>query len=297
MKRVTMGRNGVRLAGLAALATLTTLSSCTGWGPLYEETRVLQAEHFDGMGIKVKTHNGKIAVEKADVPDVQITAIVKARSEERLQATRIIAEHDDTGLLVVRVEWPEGKRMNREGCSFEIVTPGAYGIVLDSSNGSLKIKGLEGEAVLDTSNGAITIVDHAGDVHADTSNGALTFERIDGSVVADTSNGRIRVIDVTGSVDVDTSNGGVNIELSDRSRGPVRVDTSNGGVRLVINEHFEGELVLDTSNGRISMDTPSNVKHLSSRKNHAVLRFTDHGPKSVVSTSNGSIEVRSTSGE
>lgn len=297
MKRVMMGNWTLHATGLAVLATLTSIAGCSTWSPLVKETRVLRAEHFDVMAIDVKTRNGKITVERADVPDVQITATLKALSEQRLQGARIVADHDDRGVLMVRVEWPDGKRLSREGCSFEILTPGAYGVSLDSSNGALTIRGLEGEAVLDTSNGAVRVADHVGDVRADSSNGAITLERIDGAVYADTSNGRIRVIGVTGPVEVDTSNGAVTIELAEHSRGPIFADTSNGAVSLVVHETFEGELVLDTNNGRISIDAPSTVKHISSRRNHAVLRFSETGPKSVVSTSNGSITVRSGAGE
>ena len=297
MKRYMGGGSVSVLVWSAAVTAGVTLAGCAAWAPLFDEVRVVEADYGEAMGIDVKTRNGRISVERADVQLVEINATIKARSEERLQNTRVVAEHDETGTLVVRVEWPDGKRKNREGCSFEIRTPGAYGVALDSSNGSLRIRGLSGEAVLDSSNGSLTVEDHQGDVQAYTSNGAITLNGIDGSVTADTSNGKVRVLDVAGSVDVDTSNGSVTVELAADSRGPVRADTSNGSVNLVVNEQFVGELVLDTSNGGISFDAPATVSRVSTRRNHAVLQFGEGGPKSVVSTSNGSIKVRTRSSE
>ena len=46
-----------------------------------------------------------------------------------------LAERQDNGALAVSVEWPEGKRRNREGCSFEIRIPDAVDPTLRTSNG------------------------------------------------------------------------------------------------------------------------------------------------------------------
>lgn len=296
---MTLSFHGVtasRASLVASLALVGTLTGCGygGWTtrPTYKETRELNAEYLDHMGLKVETTNGSIAVTRADDrDDVQITATIKAISEERLTATQIAMDHDTSGRLVVHVLWPDSKRLRNEGCSFDIQTPGAYGVRLTSRNGSISIAGLEGEAILDTTNGRLTAVDHVGDVNATTSNGRVTLERVEGAMVARTSNGRVRLIDVNGSVDVDTSNGGVTVELAESADGPVRIDTSNGGVKLVLSPVFAGQLVLDTSNGGISYDVARNVRRVSASKHHATLQIGDDGPTSIVSTNNGSIDV------
>lgn len=281
----TIGREssrlGIRAAGLAGLIGLAGVGGCGygGLAPTVEETRFIETDYLDSMGLDVQSRNGAVTVRRADGDTVRITARLKARSKERLDATRLIAEHDAAGTLVIRVAWADGRPLSNEGCSFEIETPGAYGVRLDSGNGALSIAGLEGEARLDTSNGAITVTDHVGPVFADTSNGRVTLRN------------------VAGPVEVDTSNGSVTVELAEHTEGPVRIDTSNGGVRLAVSPAFRGELVLDTSNGGISFDTPMNVKRMSARRNHAVLRFGEGGPTSVVSTSNGRITVETIGGE
>lgn len=291
MRNKWIGRSWSVVAAPLLGATVA-LAGCMSMGPLFEETRQLDASYVEGMSIDVKTHNGKIDIKRADVPAVQITAVLKAVSEDRLFATRIVAEESKPGTLTVRVEWPDGRRRNREGCSFEILTPSAYGVRLATGNGAISIDGLAGQADLETSNGRITVLNHDGDVDAQTSNGRITFERIAGSVSAVTSNGRLRVVDVEGPIGASTSNGDVVVEMARNAQGPLKVSTSNGGVKLLLSEAFKGELVLDTSNGGVSFDTPATVRRVSARRNHAVLQFSDNGPKSVVSTSNGSIDVK-----
>lgn len=289
---------GLRTAGLTATLGLAGLAGCGAWAPtLAKETRLLDAEYSDAMALDVQTRNGGISVTRSDGETVRITARLKARSQDRLEATRIVTDHDPDGTLLVRVQWPDGERQRREGCSFEIETPGADGVRLDSSNGALRIDGLAGDAVLDTSNGSVTVRDHDGSVHARTSNGSVTLDRVSGDVFADTSNGGIHAIGVSGAVKADTSNGNVVIELSEDAEGPIRVGTSNGGVRLVLTPAFRGVLVLDTSNGGISYDTSASVRRVSASRNHARMEIGQGGPSSVVSTSNGSIRVEFVGGE
>ena len=266
-------RHGLgRAAALGGAVSLTTLSGCVVI-PTVKETRSIEADYVDGMSLDVVTRNGRVDVKQADVDVVVITAHLKSRSQERLDATRIVAEPDETGALAIRVHWPDDRRLGNEGCSFEIETPGAYGVRLRSSNGALSMTGLTGDAVLDTSNGGITVRGH------------------DGPIRADTSNGGVRMFGVAGPIQIDTSNGGVTVALAPTAHGPVHIDTTNGGVRLTMPASFEGDLVLDTSNGSISYETPPNVQRVSASRHHAVLQSGAGGPTSVVSTSNGSIVV------
>jgi len=263
------------LAGLAASLVLAgSLSGCViNLAPMHEETRSLDADYIDGMGIEVESNNGSISVTQEGTEAVYITARIRASSEDRLAATRIIAERDPVGDLVIRALWPDGKRHSREGCSFEIVTPGAYGVRLRTGNGAITIQGLKGSADLSTSNGRIVVIDHDGDVYADT------------------SNGRVELAGVSGAVDVDTSNGRVTVALTPDNEGPVSIDTSNGSVTLNLGPAFRGELELETGNGSISYETPPTIRRVDSSKHRATLLVGEGGQRSVVDTGNGSIRI------
>ncbi len=279
-------------AALTIMVGSLLLIGCGSWGDArFRETRTLSQAHVPSMPIAVRTSNGAIQVEQTLVTDeVIITAHIKARTQERLDAVEIIANRDASGALSVFAEWPD-RRLNSEGCSFEILIPDADGVELKTSNGAVTITGLAGYALLDTSNGRITVRDHDGDVHASTSNGRIELEHITGSANLDTSNGAIVASDITGEIDADTSNGAVRLTLSDLNAGPVRADTSNGAITLTVGENFAGELRVRTSNGSIRVGDGAH-EYVRETSKHAV-RF-DFGPgdrDSDISTSNGSVTI------
>lgn len=288
----TANRTTLIRAGALTLATAAlTLTGCvSGWNEAkFKDTRNLQAPYLGTMGLDVLTANGAIEVRKASSDTIEITALVKARTQERLDNTFITANQIDDD-LVVRVDWADGKRLNNEGCTFTIAMPETESITLRSSNGRLTVSSLSGAADLQTSNGRITVTDHIGDVRADTSNGRITLESIDGSVFADTSNGRVRVFEVSGPVEVDTSNGSVIVQLTDSNPGPVNIDTGNGSVVLGVGSAFAGSVNADTSNGSVHCEAPNNGSHKHS-KDHWTFNFEGEG-RSVIDTSNGSIKIK-----
>lgn len=287
-----------RTAGVAACAGLGLgLAACSGVMPLEQGSAVVTSAATPGV-MDVRTQNGSVEIRRADVPEVVISATIKARTRERVEATRVVAEPTGTGMSV-RVEWPDGVRHGNEGCSLVIQTPGAGGVAVDTSNGSVTIAGLSGRAEVDTSNGAIAIADHTGDVHADTSNGAITLERVTGEVVVDTSNGRIRLVDVGGKVRADTSNGGIVLEQAAGNACPFELTSSNGSVTVIVSDAFAGEVDASTSNGGVRILGATMV---NGSRHSATARFACITPvegaataaagTSVVRTSNGSVDVR-----
>lgn len=282
----------LRTGAFALLSAAAFTGGCAfHWNEArFHETRTLAAPHFETMGLDVETANGRINVQRAQSNTIEITAEIRAHTQERLDNTFIVANQMDED-LIVRVEWADGLRLNNEGCSFTIAMPSTERINLTSRNGRLTVESLSGEATLRTSNGRITVIDHVGDVEAHTSNGRIVLESIDGGVRADTSNGAIRVIGVSGPVTADTSNGSVRVELTDDNPGPVNIDTSNGSIALVVGETFAGSLVADTSSGSIRCDLPGVEAHKLGKRNWRYT-FSGDGPESLLDTSNGSITVQ-----
>jgi DUF4097 and DUF4098 domain-containing protein YvlB len=185
----------------------------------------------------------------------------------------VLTNRKDDGTLDVRVVWPENKRRGNEGASFEVEIPDANGVALDTSNGAITLAGMRGPAKLDTSNGAITVEGH------------------DGSVVADSSNGKVVLNEVTGKVNADTSNGAIEVRLADSNPGPVRLDTSNGRCTLGVGSAFGGTIEADTSNGRVTVSGLDGLATAKTTKTSGKVTFSNPGEKSVIDTSNGSIEI------
>lgn len=282
-------RSPVSIATILAAAT-ATLSGCAMMPATDTGRQTLSAPASGGL-LHVRTDNGSVEVRRADSSVIEIEATVRAVGRDRVEQTRIVAEPGTDGGTRVYVVWPDGQRRSNEGCSFVIRTPDADGIDIDTSNGRVTIVGLRGQARVDTSNGAIEIQDHAGRVWADTSNGRISLRNVAGDVVADTSNGSIEALDVAGKIEADTSNGRVLVRLAAGCQGPLDVDTSNGSVRVEVAPGFAGVLDARTSNGSVRVLGASSV---DGGRSSAMATFGAGGDRSVVRTSNGSVEIVST---
>ena len=274
------------------LASCVVVGGCEWAGVtlVHRQITPMTVSHVAGKAIDVETQNGAISVAKSGASDVVVRATIHATDEARANATSVKAERDADGTLVVRVLWPDGKRLNSEGCDIEIETPDAGGVKLRSSNGRLTLKGLSGKADLESSNGRIEVRGHAGDVLARTSNGAFEGKDIAGSLTMKTSNGRVNAENVAGSVDARSSNGAIEVRLAPSSAGPVTLQSSNGRITLKVGPSFAGALRCTTSNGGISATLPAGVKEAGSKRDKTY-DFGGGGAASTISTSNGAIEV------
>jgi DUF4097 and DUF4098 domain-containing protein YvlB len=265
-----MKRSSFVVGGL--VAAIGVLAGCGITQPLFEGDQTVQVEHVPRSPVEVRTVNGSVEIEAVARDDVRIDAHIRARTAERLDAVLILAERTPDGALSIHAQWPDGRRLNNEGCRFTIQLPDAAGVTVQTSNGGITIAGLAGRAELETSNGAITITGHDGPVQAKTSNGRITMDGVTGPIVADTSNGR------------------VNIDLPDAATGPVTIDTSNGAVALEVGPAFAGALTMDTSNGSVRLHgVPDSAVQGSKSRKHVNLVIGDDGQPSSIDTSNGSI--------
>lgn len=291
------------LAGAAGMATGCVAhvgghGGHWGWGESVKETRVMTVAAVAGKPIDVKSKNGGVTIKATKRSDVQITAKLQAKSQERLETVKVLAERQADGTLRIRPVWPEGESAwgwssatQGDGCTFDIEVPDAVGVKVETSNGGVTLSNLSGKAVLDTSNGGVNVNEHAGDLTIDTSNGGVHVEGIDGALKIETSNAAVEAKDVLGAVTIDTSNGGVDVELAKDNAGPVHISSSNGGVDLTVGPAFKGTLAVDTSNGKVTV--PSDLgKVVKKGKTSATVEVGEGGgAKSVVDTSNGSVSV------
>lgn len=256
----------------------------------------LSVAHVAGAGLDVQTENGKVVVRRGGTSEVAIQATVRATTQERADGAKVTAgrstgaDASGANALVVRVDWPEGKREPSEGCSFEITIPETAWVRLNSSNGGITIENLGGTADLKTSNSSIEVKGHQGDVKASTSNGSVRASNVGGSLEANTSNSSMTIADVGGFVKATTSNGTVNISLASNSKGPIHVKTSNGSVNLDLPSGYAGKIDLRTSNGSIKQSGFPNAKY-NYAKGHGELQLGEGSEESTVQTSNGSIKV------
>ena len=281
-------RIGLGLLYVLILAGLAGCQTGNGWQALERETRVSHVDHLAGMGLRVSAGNGGVTVRREDRADVQITAELRAQTQDRLAEAKVVSQRDDAGVLEVYVDWPGGKAKNNEACSFELLLPDAAKIEVTTSNGGVSVQHVGDEAVLRTSNGKIHVQGVQGPVYGDTSNGQIHVMDVSGLVDVKTSNGRVEVINATGTIKAHSSNGAIHAMSVTE---PFELRTSNGEITIALADTFAGEVELGTSNKGVSALGLDKVEVIDSGSKSMHLRFSGGDSKSTARTSNGKIRI------
>jgi len=201
----------------------------------------LDVDSSNGYVIVQAEETVDVTLQSADTSNVSVRAILRSRgdtlerAQERVNAIVLEMVQAGDSLLLRYNSSDQSLDVRRySGVSFEVTVPAQADVEVDTSNGAITIRGIEGQFNLDTSNGAVDLYDLIGVVDADTSNGAIDVDGFNGVLQLETSNGAIDIEDTEAAINARTSNG--------------RIDFS--GV-LVGDSHQ-----LRTSNGAINVEVP-----------------------------------------
>ena len=210
------------------------------------------------LDLDIESSNGYVIVQSEDTTSVFVKAILRSRAdtlekaEERVDA--IVFDMIQTGdSLLLRYSSSDQSLDVRKysGVSFEVTVPVQANVEVDTSNGAITIRGIEGQFELDTSNGAIDLSDLIGVVDADTSNGHIDVNGFSGVLNLETSNGAIDIEDTEAAVNARTSNG--KIDFSGILVGDShQLRTSNGTIEVRVPVDASITFDASTSIGSIS---------------------------------------------
>ncbi|MCP5115329.1 MAG: DUF4097 domain-containing protein, partial [bacterium] len=212
-----------------------------------------------GGRLSVESFNGSIDVQGWDQPRVEITGTRYAATRKLLEALEIdIVESD--GAIRIRTVKPSGRRGNM-GAAYTIRAPREVELErITSSNGSIHIEGIDGNAVLKTSNGRVRVVELNGDIEATTSNGSVQLEQTTGSAVLTTSNGSIKAEAVRGYFEAKTSNSSITAKVIETGDSrPMKLTTSNGNINLTMEENPVSDIRASTRNASITIQAPRSL--------------------------------------
>ena len=253
----------VNLSKIVPLAAVLVLAGCD-IEELAGSARFTEDFHYNYKlkpegRLSVESFNGSIEVHSWDKDEVEITGSKYASSQALLDALKVdVVATDD--FIQVRTVRPSGHRGNM-GAKFAIRAPRRVELDrISSSNGSLDVEGIEGNARLTTSNGKIRIAVFEGNVEAKTSNGSVTLTDSQGSAVIKTSNGNIKADGVRGHFEAKTSNGGIRARiLGDGDGRPIEVHTSNGSIDLTLTEQPSADVIATSSNSSVTVHAPASL--------------------------------------
>lgn len=213
-----------------------------------------------GGAFSLDNFNGSVEVLGWEKEEVQVSGVKYAANERALQELRIQA---DVGPGAVRIRTVEpSERRGGAGARFLVRVPRQVELEhVVTSNGSIRVEDVKGDARLETSNGAITLRQLEGRVQAKTSNGSIIADQLSGDAVLRTSNGSIRLDRLQGALEASTSNASITARVTKpASNRPITLQTSNGSIDFTLGEINQNEVILTTSNASITARLPASLK-------------------------------------
>src|SRR5260370_27771862 len=187
-----------------------------------------------GGRLSVQNFNVSVEVIGWDQNTVDISGTKYAESQQLLSTLKI--EASSSGNTVhVKTTHPDTHHGNM-GAKYVIRVPRRTELGdIASSNGSIKVEDVEGNAHLTTSNGSVHLARIRGHVDGHTSNGSVELNDVLGNVAFQTSNGSILAGNVEGAFEPSTSNGGSHLHLRDTQSGhAIKLTTTNSAFDLQI---------------------------------------------------------------
>ena len=301
-----------RLLSMLSLSALALAGLCLADEARYHEDFHYSYPQSSGGRLSLDNFNGSVEITGWDQNTVDVSGTKYADTEERLREISIEASNSGNSVQI-RTVHPVYTHGNM-GAKYVIRVPRQTELnEIRSSNGSMRIEGINGNAVLHTSNGSVRLSSIHGDVDATSSNGGVEVKDVNGRMSFHTSNGSVHADGVEGSVTARTSNGGLQIRLRNTSpSNPIRLESSNGSVDLELERAQAGDVIVSTSNGPITLRMPADANAVLSAHTSGHDRIysdfgvTMHGqispsrlegnigsggPRIELATSNGTIRV------
>ena len=140
------------------------------------------------------------------------------------------------------------------------------------------------------------VVPRAFDIDVSTVNGAVNVSELSGRQRVETTNGRIELARCAGTIDATTTNGAIRAELLQVTAGrEMSLETTNGRISLVVPASLAANIDAETTNGAITTDLPVTTKSFDSNSLRGAVN--GGGPRLRLRTTNGGIEIRTTSNQ
>ncbi len=249
-----------RLRSLLPVFPMLALVGCD-WEDLAPSTRHKEDFQYNyemkaASRLDLENFNGSVEIYGWDQEKIDIKGTRYASTQAALDSIRIDVTPSPDGVRIRTVR-PSERRGNM-GARYTIHLPRRTALDrVASSNGSVRVENIEGNARLLSSNGPVRALKLQGDLDAQTSNGPITLEEFQGAATLTTSNGPITVQGVKGHFEATTSNGPVTAQLGELADArPVKIRTSNGSISLTLVSARSNDIVAATSNGPITVKMP-----------------------------------------
>ncbi|MFY9753293.1 MAG: DUF4097 family beta strand repeat-containing protein [Candidatus Acidiferrales bacterium] len=213
-----VGRSIIRVSAPVVAPSLALLAAALCFAaPSYATTKQIFEHSYpltQGGSFMLENINGSVQVEGWDRDEVEVQA-VKSEEDDSQDLNAVKIEVDSQpGQVAVHTRYPQGQTAD-VAVEYHVHVP--YKILLGSVetvNGSVVVRGVEGSGELRSVNGNVEVLDSSGRFNARTTNGDLRLE--------------LRRLLDGGPMNIETVNGSVVLGLPSDARANLKVLSMNG---------------------------------------------------------------------
>jgi hypothetical protein len=177
-----------------------------------------------------------------------------------------------------------------------VETPAVLDLEAKTSDGAVKISGVQGELQLHTSDGAVDVEDVGGTVRLTASDGAIRIHNAKGTLESRSSDGHATIDGRFTNLQVHSSDGNMDVTLNEGSQlaGTSRIESSDGKVSVRLPRTLAADLDVHTSDGKINCDLPLKMDSYNSNGgsgHHLSGHLNAGGAPLSIHTSDGSVTI------
>jgi hypothetical protein len=139
-----------------------------------------------------------------------------------------------------------------------VETPATIDLEGRTSDGSLKVSGLNGGVHLQTSDGSVDLSDLSGEIRLKASDGSIRMHNISGTLESRSSDGSVHIDGQFTGVQVHTSDGSLELSMNEGTKLTTasRIESSDGRVTIKVPRTLAADLEVHTGDGHIQCDLP-----------------------------------------
>lgn len=176
-----------------------------------------------------------------------------------------------------------------------VETPETLQLQMRTSDGAIKVSGVQGDIRLHTSDGGVDVEDVGGSLELEASDGKIRIHNVSGRLDSKSSDGPMTIDGKFTGLHVHTSDGNVELTALPGSQlaTPSRIESSDGKVALRLPRDLAADLDVHTSDGKISCDLAVKMDgYTSSGSGHTLRGHLNGGGQPLqIHTSDGNVTI------
>jgi Putative adhesin len=175
-----------------------------------------------------------------------------------------------------------------------VETPGELDLEARTSDGGLKVYGVNGSIALHTSDGSVEVSDVSGAVRLVASDGSIRIHNVSGTLESKSSDGHVSIDGKLTGLQVHTSDGALELTLAEGSQLTTssRVEASDGSVKIRLPRTLAADVEIHTGDGHIDCQLPLTMNGYTSGGGHDIRgRLNAGGTPLTIHTGDGNVTI------